>query len=90
MSEAKLEPRMLQTGIPSECPTCATAGLKSAVKLYQVNLEEAAVFCENPSVNITFQKVYFIVPNWYFFVSVLFHCSLRNCAQLLFHTSLHP
>ena len=36
--------------IPDECPTCETGGIRSAVKFYQINMEEAAVLCENASV----------------------------------------
>ena len=46
--------------IPEECPTCATGGIKSAVKLYQLNLDEAAVFCENLSVSSLFFFYLFI------------------------------
>ncbi|XP_032776939.2 flocculation protein FLO11 [Daphnia magna] len=34
---------------PAECPSCAAGGIRSSVKLYQINLEQAAVFCENAS-----------------------------------------
>lgn len=56
-------------GIPAECPTCASHGMHSAVKLYQVNMEEAAVFCENSSVSIYIYDtcVQFINIFYYFF-----------------------
>ncbi|XP_046451974.1 flocculation protein FLO11-like [Daphnia pulex] len=35
--------------LPAVCPSCAAGGIRSSVKLYQINLEQAAVFCENTS-----------------------------------------
>jgi hypothetical protein len=41
---------LMQVTLPTACPSCAAGGIRSSVKLYQINLEQAAVFCENASV----------------------------------------
>ena len=68
--------------VPDECPSCATGGIRSSVKFYQINMEEAAVFCENASVLFYFNTFRNCI-NVYLFFQCPFPLFSQNACPLV-------